>query len=208
VINNGGDLVDATDEATTPGLIVSLGRLERYKGHQRAVSALPWVLEREPDARLVIVGSGPYEEELRRLAIANGCADRVEIRSFNPSERAQFAALLARASLVTMLSDYEAHPIAGAEALYLGRPLLVLRTTGLSEFVEDGLARGVEPDAGDEAVAEAIVTQLREPLVPDRARVPTWRGTTDALVAVYESILSPNAERAGNLPGQVTARRE
>src|SRR5258707_6295137 len=62
VIPNG-----AAMPAASPGvevdrhLIVSGGRLERYKGHHRAIAALPELIRRIPNARLRIVGSGPYE---------------------------------------------------------------------------------------------------------------------------------------------------
>jgi len=46
-----------------PHLIVSGGRLERYKGHHRAIAALPELIRRVPDARLYVVGTGPYEGE-------------------------------------------------------------------------------------------------------------------------------------------------
>jgi glycosyltransferase involved in cell wall biosynthesis len=190
VVPNGGDLVGTIDVDTrVRGLVVSLGRVERYKGHQRVVSALPYVLEQRPDVKLVVVGYGPYEDELRRLAARLGCGHRVEIRAFDPSQRGAFAKFISQAELVTMLSEYEAHPIAATEALYLGRPLLVLRSSGLAELVDDGLARGVEPGASDADVAAAILEQLRKPLVPERNRVPTWEQTTNALVAVYESAL-------------------
>src|SRR6266436_3557774 len=61
VIPNG-----AAMPAASPGvevdrhLIVSGGRLERYKGHHRAIAALPELIRRIPDTRLRIVGSGPY----------------------------------------------------------------------------------------------------------------------------------------------------
>jgi glycosyltransferase involved in cell wall biosynthesis len=44
---------------------VSCGRLERYKGHHRVIEALPLVQQTVPDATLHILGSGPYEKELR-----------------------------------------------------------------------------------------------------------------------------------------------
>ena len=48
--------------AQGPGpLIVSVGRLEHYKGHHRVIAALPHVQSRHyPSARLLILGSGPY----------------------------------------------------------------------------------------------------------------------------------------------------
>src|SRR5689334_10385536 len=62
-------------------LIVSIGRLERYKGHQRLITALPKIRERHPTTRLLILGSGPYETTLRKLAQQVGVAEQVEIRS-------------------------------------------------------------------------------------------------------------------------------
>ena len=47
---------------------MSVGRLERYKGHHRILRALPAILAQEPNARLVLVGSGPYEQPLRAMA--------------------------------------------------------------------------------------------------------------------------------------------
>ena len=65
VIPNGADLPKpVTSRVAEDGvLIASVGRLERYKGHQRAIAALPHLLEHEPRARLWIAGSGPYERD-------------------------------------------------------------------------------------------------------------------------------------------------
>ena len=69
LIPNGVDLGKAVPMQIQPeaGFIVAVGRLERYKGHQRLISAMPKLLEAVPHARLRIVGGGPYEQELRRL---------------------------------------------------------------------------------------------------------------------------------------------
>ena len=57
-----------------PGLVVSVGRIERYKGHHKAIEALPHLLKTRPDARVEILGAGPYEPELRALADELGVA--------------------------------------------------------------------------------------------------------------------------------------
>src|SRR5207237_3022702 len=76
----------ATNEASNRPLIVSIGRLERYKGHQRLIAALPKVLEQVPDARLRIVGIGPYESTLQKMARRLGVAERVDIRAIPPGD--------------------------------------------------------------------------------------------------------------------------
>jgi glycosyltransferase involved in cell wall biosynthesis len=81
-----------------------VGRLERYKGHQRIISAMPAILAQRPDVRLRIAGEGPYEPDLRRLAARLGVAERVEIRALPIHDRSGMAGLMAGAALVAVLS--------------------------------------------------------------------------------------------------------
>jgi len=145
VIRNGGSLppADVGVPTGTGTVLLSVGRLERYKGHHRLIEALPHLLEDHPDARVVVLGTGPYEDDLRSLAVALGVEDRVEITSIAGDDRAAMATRMAAAAVVVMLSDYEAHPVAVMEALTLGRPVLVLRTSGLTELADDGLVAGI-----------------------------------------------------------------
>jgi glycosyltransferase involved in cell wall biosynthesis len=191
VIRNGSELpvAPAPREPNAGTLLVSVGRLERYKGHQRVIRALPIVRRARPDARLLILGSGPYELALRQSATRHGVADYVDIESIPSQNRTEMAARLSQAALVTLLSDYEAHPIAVMEALGLGRPVLVADTSGLRELAEDGLVRSVAPTASPARVAEAIVQQLDHPLVPDAVELADWDQTAARLLAVYRSVL-------------------
>ncbi|MBA2288445.1 MAG: glycosyltransferase family 4 protein, partial [Ktedonobacteraceae bacterium] len=94
--------VQESNHRTTDGkLIVSIGRLERYKGHQRVIAALPMVQEQVPDVRLRIVGVGPYESTLQKMASELGVAGRVEIRPVPPGDDGAMAALIRQANLVT-----------------------------------------------------------------------------------------------------------
>ena len=86
-----------------PHLIVSLGRLERYKGFPtQRHRGLPYVLADDPNARLWIAGSGPYEPELRSLALRLDVADRVEIREVPGVERARYAEEIERTRLAVL----------------------------------------------------------------------------------------------------------
>ncbi|MBE3558220.1 MAG: glycosyltransferase family 4 protein, partial [Ktedonobacteraceae bacterium] len=163
VIPNGAALPELpayAREGAEPGtrsLIISVGRLERYKGHQRLIAALPRLRERRPDAHLLILGSGPYEAELRKLAQAVGVAEHVTIRSVPAGDRRAMAEILSQASLVALLSEYEAHPIAVMEALALRRPVLVADTSGLHELAEQKLVSAIPLDSTPEEVARAAL---------------------------------------------------
>lgn len=191
LIRNGGSLPFFAAPVPDPDLVISVGRLERYKGHHRAIEALPHLLATRPDARLEILGSGPYESELLALAARLGVADRVTVRFIPPPDRAAMAAALARAGVAVLLSDYEAHPVAVMEALTVGRPVVVSRTSGLTELVDLGWARGVHADADPAHVAEVIALQLDDPIAPHPSLLPTWEGCVSQLEEVYDDARGP-----------------
>lgn len=190
-IANGADMPVAEavqiDEARP--LIVSAGRLERYKGHHRLIEALPFLLRDVPGARLRIIGAGLYETELRRMASESVAADRIEIGSIDPVNRQEMANALASASLVVLLSEYEANPVAVMEALALGRRVLVADTSGLSELAPRGLARAIPLDARPEQIAQAIAEQLRT-REPGQLSLPTWDDCAASLMDVYREVLA------------------
>jgi glycosyltransferase involved in cell wall biosynthesis len=189
-IPNGSDLPDQGANPTTaePGLIISVGRLERFKGHQRVIAALPQVRQQWPDARLWILGAGPYRSALESLARELGVADAVEIRTIPPDDRQSMASTLSRAGLVTLLSDGESHPVAVMEALALRRSVLVANSPGLQELAERGLVRGIPLASTPGEVAESMLRLMREPMEPPEITLPTWQQCADDLLAVYQSV--------------------
>lgn len=196
VIPNGASLSEAKEpttgekrEAGDEPLIVSVGRLERYKGHQRIIAALPKVLEQIPHARLRIAGSGPYEAVLWKMARDLDVAQHVEIRAVPSQDRQGMASLLTQANLITLLSEYESQGIAAMEALALRRPVLVARTSALQELASRNLAYAVPLTSTPEEVAGAVIRQLHQPLIPGIVELPTWDACAASLLALYQTIL-------------------
>jgi glycosyltransferase involved in cell wall biosynthesis len=190
LIRNGSRMpLPATARDPDISLVLSVGRLERYKGHHRLVAAWPLVLEQRPAAHLRILGVGPDEDELRRQVMSLGLDGHVEITSVPPGDSQAMSNAMGSANLVALLSEYEAHPVAVAEALAVGRPVLVTDSSGLSEIVAAGLARGVAPDADSGQVARAILQQLHEPLEVDTAALPTWDDCASQLHDLYSAVL-------------------
>jgi glycosyltransferase involved in cell wall biosynthesis len=186
VIRNGGTLPPPpAGISAVPGRIVSSGRLERYKGHHRVIEALPEVIRLVPEAHLRILGSGPYEDELRQLASRLGVADRVTITSIPPTDRAAMGQALTEASVIAALSEYEAHPIAVMEALSVGRPVVGFNVAGVGELVEEGWVRGIDPRQSPAGVARQLVAAMGAPPSVDPAELPTWDMCAAQLGAVY-----------------------
>lgn len=194
VIPNGshhlaGSVKPLHEKKDTSPLIVSVGRLEKYKGHHRVIEAMPRVVKHIPDAQLRIVGIGPFESTLRGMVKKLGMSEHVEIKGVPPGDGGGMAAVLARANLVTLLSEHEAQGIVVLEALAQGRPVLVAATSALQEFADRGLARSVPLESSTEVVAKAIIAQICEPLLPTGVTLPTWDDCTDELVTLYASIV-------------------
>lgn len=169
-------------------LIVSLGRLERYKGHARVLEAFPTVVRHVPDARLWIAGEGPEMASLEARALELGLGDRVEV---GRADRLTLARRLMGASLVTLLSEFEAHPLAVIEAAALGVPVLVADNSGMSELAASGLARAVDLGAGTEEHGRAMVDAMSTQ--PGDVRISTWDDCAHALAELYTRILAGEA---------------
>jgi glucosyl-dolichyl phosphate glucuronosyltransferase len=200
-IPNGTDLSFSDAELATAEpetvTLASIGRLERYKGHHRVLEAFPHVLEREPGARLLIVGKGPYEGELRRRVGEMGLEGQVEITSVPSGDPQGMATLLGGVSLVVLMSEFESHPLVALEAAAARRRLLVAEAGGLKEIAEDEFGRGIPLDSTPEQVAAAALEELAKPL-PDRSpSLSSWDECAAALLDLYGSISSTGRSSEG-----------
>lgn len=202
LIRNGGTLPEPPPGvAMRPGRIVSPGRLERYKGHHRVIEALPHVIEKVPDAHLVVLGQGSYESELRRLADQLGIADRVTIKHVPPGDRASMATALAEANVIAAMSDYEAHPVAVMESLSVGRPVVGYSCAGIGELVEEGWVHGVQPGAKPTEVADHLLKVMSAPAQKIELELPTWDTTANELAKCYLAV--SNKGHAGSLGNRI-----
>jgi glycosyltransferase involved in cell wall biosynthesis len=195
VIPSGINLPQAAEPAGSPvpGLVLSVGRLEFYKGHDRIIEALPALRRLHPDARLRVLGSGPYEPQLRQLAAKLGVTDAVEIGPVASGSREELAALLNRAAVVTALSEYESQGLAVQEAIGLGRPVVVAQGSALDELRAYPNVVTVPAGASADAVAAAVSRVLRTPPVA-APQMQTWDACVDALAELYRVSL-------GRIPG-------
>ena len=192
-IPNGTDLSfsdgDVADGEPAVPTLASIGRLERYKGHHRVLEAFPLVLEQHPGARLLIVGKGPYEEELQRRVAELGLTESVEVTSVPAGDPKGMAALLGGVSLVVLMSEFESHPLVALEAAAARRRLLVADAGGLSEIAADGFGRAIPLDSSAEQIAGAALEELAKPLPQHSPDLTSWDECTAALLDLYGSLL-------------------
>ncbi|MVO98754.1 1,4-alpha-glucan branching protein domain-containing protein [Paenibacillus lutrae] len=138
--------------------ILFIGRLVPEKNVQLLIRALPWVLQRVPEARLVIAGTGPMLQELRRLALPYG--DRVLFTGF--ADEGAKARLFAGTRVCVIPSLYEPFGIVALEAMQAGIPIVASDTGGLADLIEDGKDGFKLPPDHPEAWSERICRLLED----------------------------------------------
>jgi glycosyltransferase involved in cell wall biosynthesis len=136
------------------------------------------------DLRLVVAGPTiPPAPDVMSLAVERGVAERLVRREWVPEEHVQ--PLLAGATALVYLSEYEGFGLPALEALATGTPVVALRRASLPEVLGDAAAWVEHEDASGVALTIGRVLSneaLRVTLARDgraRARSFTWRDTAD-----------------------------
>lgn len=152
--------------------VVCVSRLVPRKGQDMLIAAWRQISRRVGEAALVIVGSGPYEQTLQRLAEENGVAAEVVFTGAVPT--AELPAHYAMADVFAMPCrtrgaglDVEGLGIVFLEASAAGIPVVAGRSGGAPETVLDGETGQVVDGRDVDELAEVISALLAD---PDRAQ--------------------------------------
>ncbi|HEY5192257.1 MAG TPA: glycosyltransferase family 4 protein [Solirubrobacteraceae bacterium] len=149
-------------------LIVQVAQLAGWKRQHLTIEAMPRVLERHPNARLILVGAETarlrtggetYTETLRRQVAAAG----LERQVIFTGRRSDVREILAAADVFTLPSVGEPCALALVEAMAMGNPVVAVRAGGTPEIVEDGKAGllGTPDDA--EQLAANLLALIDDP---------------------------------------------
>lgn len=110
-----------------------IGRLSSQKAPERLVDAFAEVAARQPNAKLLMIGSGELEDEVRQRIAAAGLAGRAHLDGSIPGPVAVDAF-----DIVVMPSRYEAMSYVMLEAASGGKPLVLTDVGGASVVLEHG----------------------------------------------------------------------
>lgn len=203
VIPNGVDLerFRPTNVPRNPDEVLFVGRFDGRKGLPVLLRAFPKVLERCPEARLVIVGSRPEQVKLPKALLSSievwGVVDEREI------VRAMHSASL----LCAPSTGAESFGIVLIEALAAGLPVLASDIPGYRAVVTPG-HDGLLVSPGDpDTLAQSLTNLLRDGELRARlskaglqtARRYDWPNVAGEVEAVYEAVShQPSAVSKGS----------
>ncbi len=142
-----------------PPIVLAVGRLERVKDFPTLILAFNEVRAKQ-DARLVIMGEGTERPRLERLVKKLGLEENVSLPGFQNNPYAH----MARAAVFVISSLYEGMPVALAEALACGTPVVSTDCPGgVRELLAGGLYGRLCPVGDPHAMAEAILQSMNDP---------------------------------------------
>jgi glycosyltransferase involved in cell wall biosynthesis len=146
--------VGADDEVV--GIVAAL---RPEKRHETLMEAVARLAPSRPRLRLVLLGSGAREEELRGIAESLGIADRTVFAGF----RDGVARLLPGLDVKALTSVQETFPVSVLEAMAAARPVVMTDPPGVPELVLDGVTGYRVPVGDTDAVADRIGRLLDDP---------------------------------------------
>lgn len=181
-------------------LVVCVGRVCRQKGQDVLLEAWPSVVDRVPDAELVLVGDGPDAEQLARSAPPGVTF---------AGARTDVGTWLAAADVVALPSRWEGMSIVMLEAMAHGRSLVATDVDGAREALGDAVG-AIVPIEDAPALSAALATRLANPRRTAaegrdaRRRAEAFhdaRMTADSIARVYADVVRARTDVVPHVAG-------
>jgi glycosyltransferase involved in cell wall biosynthesis len=197
VVHNGTNPVPDMPplEDTPRPLLTVVGRLVPHKQVEHAIDAVATLRAKHPDIRLSVVGSGWWEDHLRKYAADAGAGDIVAFEGHVSEERKH--EILERSWLMLLPSLKEGWGLVVGEAGAHGVPTVAYSSAGgTKESVQDGIS-GVlveDQDGFTEAVDRLVEDGAYRHRLGDAARVVSrtfsWENSQDSFAHVLGDVLA------------------
>jgi glycosyltransferase involved in cell wall biosynthesis len=134
-------------------------RLNPIKGHDLLIRSVGLLKDKLPNLRLLFLGTGNLEEELRNLAKAQGVADAV----FFAGNREDMARCVQAFDIGAQPSLEETSSFSLKEQMAAEKPVVTSDFPGCLEIVDDGVEGFTAPVGTVEPLAEAIRKLATDP---------------------------------------------
>ncbi len=152
--------------ATGP-LLLFVGRLAEKKGLIYLLRAMPKVLKQIPSTKLLIIGEGPLENQLKAEAKYFGIEQQVFF--LGPKPHAELAKFYATAdifvgpSIMVKEGDTEGLGLTFAEASVSGCIPIGTTAGGIRDVIKQGITGYIVPQKDEESLAKTIIQILKDP---------------------------------------------
>jgi glycosyltransferase involved in cell wall biosynthesis len=136
-----------------------VGRLIYLKGHDLLIRAAPTLRAHVPGVKIALIGEGPEEDRLRRLADEQGVADIIVFAGYHKDARRLVDAF----DVLAAPSRDEGLSLSIMEAMAYAKPVVATNVGGIPTLVIDGVTGLVTPPENVVALGKALVQLLTNP---------------------------------------------
>ena len=189
-----GESEDAVPERAVKDKVVTfLGRITYQKGPDYFVEAAAKVLQRVPDVRFVMAGSGDLMNHVVRRVAQLGIADRFHFTGFLKGGEVQ--RMFRLSDVYVMPSVSEPFGISPLEAMRSGVPVIISRQSGVAEVLD----YAIKVNYWDvDALADAIYGLLTYPALGrmfaskglEEVTGLKWTNAAAKIKTVYETVVA------------------
>jgi len=174
--------------------VLYVGQFDPRKNMDGLFAAFTPAADRDPDLRLVIVGTLGRLAGLMRDALARSRVDAARVVITGEVDDGTLAALYAGAECLLHSAWLEGFGLTALEALAAGTPVVAYRAGAVAEVVGEAGLLVDERDPG--ALGEALVALLSDRSLQDRLRALakpraahfSWDRAADDTLAIYRSL--------------------
>jgi len=138
--------------------VVFIGRLVVNKNLDTVISSFKEVISAIPEAKLIVIGSGPKLNEWKKMVSDMGLHSNIEFTGYISQEDKMD--LLSKCSALVLPSTVEGQPIAALEAFAMSKPLLLSDIEPSYEIVTEGVDGFILPTNDARKWAEMIIFLL------------------------------------------------
>jgi len=122
-------------------IIGTVSRLESRKGHTYLFQAVDRLLKEYPNARLLVVGEGPYRANLEKEVEQLKLEEKIHFLGY----RLDIPKIIALFDIFVLTSLWEGLPRVLVQAALLGKPIVTFDVEGAGEVVRDGVNGFIVP---------------------------------------------------------------
>lgn len=140
-------------------ILITIAALHERKGLKYLIEAMPDITAKYPNIKLVILGEGPEENELKKLVESLKLANHIEFLG----RRKETPKFLKSSDIFVLPSRREAFGMVNLEAMVTSLPVIATKVGGIPEIIENG-KNGllVEPE-NTSALSGAILKFIKDP---------------------------------------------
>jgi glycosyltransferase involved in cell wall biosynthesis len=145
-------------------VLLYIGRLAKQKGVDYLIKSMPDVIKKFPKAILKIAGTGPEEDNLKKMVASLGIDTSVKFLGWVDGKMKD--AVLRECYAVVVPSVWpENDPVIKYEAACYGKAIVASNVGGIPEFVKEGETGFLVPPKDSAALSEKIIYALSNPVI-------------------------------------------